>query len=366
MWVLELVMEKIDVTSTVFNYVVKDLSNELIGGYINNIQAIDENTFKIKIHKQKTKQLIVNNNICFLSDYVLPTNETNGLTKFLKKTLLNQRVHDIKQDKNNRVVYFKLDKHYLIFEFFSNSNIILTDLDLKIITSKQKEEWKDRIIKKGEIYKFPANIDIREHTENEIIKQLEEDNKIKIGDINKRGLISYLVKKYKLPPSDIEIVIGEKEKITKETIKRIKGIYEFKNPRLVVLDGNKNKILSVVDEEGKLYDDVEKYYLEVYKNNVVEIQTTKQNKNNIILTEQIDTKRRFEEQINKLNKEGEIIYSYFTHIEQINTQIKLATNKKINETEIISKINDYLNNNKISMKIISINQKSKTYVAEFE
>ncbi len=359
-------MDKIDVTSTVFCYVVKNLCEELVGGYINNIQAIDENTFKIKIHKKKTKQLIINNNICFLSDYVLQTNETNGLTSYLKRTLFNQRVHEIKQDKNNRVIYFKLDKFYLIFEFFSKSNIILTDLDFKIITSKQKEEWKDRLIQKGEIYKFPANIDIKELSEKEIIEKLEDDLKKKISEITKKELITYLVKKYNLPPSDIEIVIGEKEKISKETIKHIKGIYNYENPRLVILDGNKNKILSVVNEEGQLYDEIEKYYLEIYKDKTVEIQTTKQNKNQFILNEQIETKKKFEDYITKLNTEGEVIYSYFTYIDQINQQIEIATNKKVSEKEIIKRINDYLEKNKVSIRINSINQKTKTYIADFK
>jgi predicted ribosome quality control (RQC) complex YloA/Tae2 family protein len=359
-------MEKIDVTSTVFRYIVKNLSDELVGGYINNIQSIDEDTFKIKVHKKKTKQLIVNPKLCFLSDYVLPTNETKGLVAYLKKTLLNQRIHEINQDKNNRVVYFKLDKFYLILEFFSKSNLILTDLDFKIITSKQKEEWKDRLIQKGQIYKFPTNTDIKILEDAKIIKLLEEDLAKRLGSLTKKELITYLVKKYNLPPSDIEIVVGEKEKISKETIKNIKEIYNYENPRLVILDGNKNKMISVVNEEGKLYDELEKYYLEVYKDNTVEVQTTKQNKNKVILTEQLETKTKFEDYINKLNKEGELIYSYFTYIDQINKQIEIATTKKINELEIIKIINGYLDKSKVPIKIISINQKNKTYIADFK
>jgi len=35
-------MDKINATSTVFYYVAKNLEEELVNGYINNIQAIDE------------------------------------------------------------------------------------------------------------------------------------------------------------------------------------------------------------------------------------------------------------------------------------------------------------------------------------
>jgi len=359
-------MDKINATSTVFYYVAKNLEEELVNGYINNIQAIDEQTIKIKIHKTKTKQLIVNPNICFLSEYILPTSQTKGLAYFLKQKLFNQRIHEIKQDKNNRVIYFKLDKFYLIFEFFSNSNIILTDLDLVVITSKQKEEWKDRIIKKGEKYSFPSNIDFKKLNINEIIESIEPELNKKITDLTKKDLISYLVKKYSLPPADIEIIVGEKEKITKETIKNIKEIYNYKTPRIVILDRNDNKIISIVNEEGALYSELETYYLEIYKDRAAETNTTKKEKREIILEEQTIAKAKFETEIQRLNKEGEQIYSHFTYIDQINKQIEIATTKKINEKEIITKINDYLIKSKLGFEIKSINQKKKTYIIDFK
>ena len=359
-------MEKIDATSTVFYYIVKNLEEELVNGYINNIQCIDENTFKIKIHKIKTKQLIVNQNLCFLSEYILPTSETKGLFYFLKQKLFNQKIREVKQDKNNRVIYFKLDKYYLIFEFFSNSNIILTDIDFKVITSKQKEEWKDRITKKGEIYSFPSNIDFKELKEKEIIEVIEKELNKKLGDLTKKELISYLVKKYSLPPVDIEIVVGEKEKITATTIEHIKGIYNYTTPKITILDRNTSKIISIVNEEGELYSDLENYYLEIYKDKAAETNTTKKEKRKVILEEQTLAKTKFEEDIKRLNKEGEYIYAYFTYIDQINKQIELATTKKVSEKEIIEKINNYLIKSKLPFEIKSINQKKKTYTIDFK
>jgi len=357
-------MDKITATSTIFYYVAKDLEKELVNGYINNIQTIDQDTFKIKIHKTKTKQLVINQNICFLSDYILPTSETNGLISFFKKKLFNQKIHEIKQDKNNRVIYFKLDKYYLIFEFFSNSNIILTDLDFIVITSKKKEEWKDRIIQKGEKYNFPTNIDFKELNEKEIINNIEKELNKKIQDLNKKTLISYLVKKYSLPPIDIEVVVGEKEKITKETIKHIKDIYNYKTPRIVILDRGTDKYISIVNEEGQLYSELENYYLEVYKTKVAEKNETKKEKRQAILQEQTIAKSKFEDEITRLNKEGELIYTYFMYIDQINKQIEIATTKRINEQEIITKINNYLLKNKIGFEVKSINQKKKTYIID--
>ncbi len=200
----------IEVTSTCIYYISKILNEELSQGYINNIQQINEEYIKIKIHKQQTKQLIIMPNICFLSNYSLQTLPLTGFIKYLRNTLYNQKIKEIKQDKNNRVIYLKLDKYYLIFELFSNSNIILTDTNYKIISSKQKETWKDRTIKKNEIYLFPNGEDIKEKNIQEILNQTKKT----IGDKpTKKQIISYFVKNYNISPYELEKIEYTKIKI---------------------------------------------------------------------------------------------------------------------------------------------------------
>ena len=86
------------------------------------------------------------------------------------------------------MICFELDSFNLIFEFFAKSNIILTDKEFKIITSKQKEEWKDRTIKKFEIYKFPEGKDITQINEKDIIEN------------EKKEIIREITKKYQIAP----------------------------------------------------------------------------------------------------------------------------------------------------------------------
>ena len=352
-------MKKLDVTSTAFFYIVKELETEFLNGYINNIQLVnyeENNILKFKIHKTKTKELIITPQILFVTDLIYPTNpECGGLIKFLKKKLYNQKIHEIKQDKNNRVIYFKLDAYYLIFEFFSNSNIILTDHEFNIVTAKQKEEWKDRIIKKNEKYLFPQNKDIKEVD----IKQLMDETK----DFDLKQTISYLVKEYNTYPG---YLVGDTKE---EVVKRLKEIYSFNNPLLYLEEKGEKEIVVVRENDSvvdnyKFFEAISKHYIENIKIDNVKEEVTKTKKQNSILESQEKTKEEYLEIANTLQKEGEAIYSYFQTIEKINEQIRLARDKKINETEIIEKLNLYFSKNQKELKVTKIDLKNKTYTLE--
>jgi predicted ribosome quality control (RQC) complex YloA/Tae2 family protein len=344
-------MIKMETTSTAFYYISKNLEEEIKNGYINSIQTIDKNVWKIKIHRKKTKQLIINPYICFLSEYQIPVTNIGGFEKYLKKKLYNQKVWDIKQHKNNRLIYLKLDKYYLIFEFFSKSNIILTDNEFKIITSKQKEEWKDRTIKKGEIYKFPVGEDLKEKTDTEI--------NLEFKDKEKKQIISELAKKYNIAPIESNLILE------KNNLNNIKELYNYKNPLLTLKKHNNKDIITVTDNnKNNIYINIEKIFLEKYKEQKIESKNKKKQKLENILKEQKKTIKKFEEKISCLEKEAQQIYSYFTYIDEINKQIEKALKKKIHSNEIINKINNQLNKINQPLKIININQKNKTYKLE--
>lgn len=357
-------MKKLEVTSTAFFYIVKELQEEVLGGYINNLQLVnqeDNNLIKIKIHKKKTKELIVSPNILFLTELAYPVNpESGGLIKCLKKKLYNQKIQEIKQDKNNRVVYFKLDDYYLVFEFFSNSNIILTDLDFKVITSKQKEEWKDRIIKKNEIYSFPQGKEIVKKTEKELLDEIK--------DKDLKATISYFVKEYNIYPGYIN-----KEKTQKEIVKKIKGIYDCETPALVLEKGrNEDEILVLVaigkekQEPFDFFKIISETLAEKLKTEETVTEKKSKNKNVSILESQIKTRKEYEKIANDLQKEGEKIYEYFQIIENINEQIRLARNKKIAPDVIIKKLNEYFSKNQKELSIKSIDTKERSYVLEIK
>ncbi len=343
-------MDNYQATSTVFFYIVKQLREKLLDGYLNNVQTIDKNVWKLKIHKKKTKELIVTPEICFISEKLFPVTDILGFEKYLKKKMYNQKIKDIYQDKNNKVICFVFDKYNLIFEFFSNSNIILTDLDFIIITSKQKEAWKDRSIKKGEKYLFPGGEDIKLKTEKEINEELK--------DLDQKEIIKVLSKKYNVAPIEVNEIIDNKKNIIKEIFKK----YTLEKPKLKIIEKDKKKI-GIVSKNGEdIFSFFENYFSEKYENKEVVIEKKKKDKNREILEIQENKKIEILEKIKSLEQEGEFIYNYFTIIENINKQIKIAIDKKINEKEIIEKINQIIK--KDNLKINSINQKNKAYEIE--
>lgn len=357
-------MKKLEVTSAAFFYITKELQAEITGGYINNLQLVDHednNLIKIKIHKTKTKELVVSPQILFLTELTYPVNpEGGGLIKFLKKKLYNQRIQEIRQDKNNRVIYLKLDDYYLIFEFFSNSNIILTDLELKIITSKQKEEWKDRIIKKNEKYTFPQGKEIFEKTQKELLEEIK--------DKDLKATISYFVKDYNIYPGYIN-----QEKTQKDIVKKIKELYDLKNPSLVLEKGKTEDELLVLVAKGKEKQDpfdffkiISENFAEKLKTEETKIEKKSKNKQTSILDSQIKTRKEYEKIASNLQIEGEKIYEYFQIIEKVNEQIRLARDKKIGPEEIIKKLNDYFSKNHKELHIKSIDTKERSYVLEIK
>lgn len=337
-------MEKLIVTSTVFYYISNKLKEELIGGYINSVQTIDNKVWKIKIHKKETKNLIVAEDICFLSNYKFPVDEIGGFERYLKKKLDNQKIHEINQHENNRLIYFKLDKFYLIFEFFSKSNIILTDLDFKIITSKQKEEWKDRVIAKNQIYKFPQSTHILNY---------KEDINNEIKELSKIELIKYFSKKFNIAPAELN-------KLKEITVDNIKQMYEITTPVLEIAENNYVVVKSNKDKD--FFESIEQIYLKKYTQKFIKKEDTKIKKTEKILFDQEKHKQELLNKIKETKQQGDLIYQYFTTIEQINNSINKALEKEIPINEIIEKINSVLTKQKSELRIKKIDRKSKSYI----
>jgi len=356
-----------DVTSTCFYYISQILENELVGGYINNVQNINDQTLKIKIHKKQTKQLIITKELCFLSNEFLSTEASGGFIKFLKKKLYNQKIQDVKRDKDNRLLYFVLDKYILIVEFFSKSNIILTDKDFKIISARENETWKDRVIKKNEIYKFPAGKDITETDDaklKEDLQQITDTNK----KLDKKNIISFFVKEYNLHPVLLEnLWLNTEPDLTIITIvKKIRELYLIKNPKLYIIPTMK-KTVSVFESKNPI--NASDFFSEIIPeyNNLIEtkdakITISKLTKITQILHSQENAREEFIARANLQDIEGAFIYAHFTIIDKINRQINLAIAKKIPVDEITNAINIYFKNKNIDIFIKKIDLKTKKYI----
>jgi predicted ribosome quality control (RQC) complex YloA/Tae2 family protein len=355
----------IEFTSNSLGYITKELENEILLGYINNIQNIDFNTIKLKIHRKETKQLIINSKFLYIPSLNIEAMEkSTAFIKFLKKKLDNQRIHEIKQYKNNKLIYFKLDSYYLIFELFSNSNVVLTDLEFKVISARRYERWKDRNIIRNELYGFPESNYFLDTTKEEFIKE-------NIGK-TKKGFISENVRKYNIAPIYLNNIFDENklyDDLNKENLDliytQLNELFIIDNQNLKIIKTKNKKIIIIekTEDENKInFSDLEKIVVnnKIMKDNSPTTKKIKKIEN--IVDIQLQSKATFLENVEKYKQQGESIYCNFMIIDEINKQIDIATTKKIDSKEICLKINYYFKTKNLDLNIKNIDLKNKTYI----
>lgn len=94
--------------------------------------------------------------------YVRPApKEPTRFAMQVRKHLEGAVVRKFEQYGMDRVLFFDFGKDEkqlrLVIEMFSDGNLILTDIGGKIIVPYRPEEWKDRTLKRGANYIFPAS-----------------------------------------------------------------------------------------------------------------------------------------------------------------------------------------------------------------
>lgn len=96
----------------------------------------------------------------YMTDYKeeMPQNPPQFCTN-LRKHLKTARIRSIEQLDFERILKLKFttkDKtYYLMIELFSKGNAILCNEQMKIIYPMTHQKWKDRLIKGGQMYKYP-------------------------------------------------------------------------------------------------------------------------------------------------------------------------------------------------------------------
>ncbi len=337
---------------TLSNLALKHLIEELQileNGFINNSQTTKEGLLKLKIHtKQGDKNLIITDNLLYLSEKSLPANQNpGGFSALLKKYLNNQRIISLKQKGLDRILVFEFPEKYLIVELFAKGNIILCERDFKIIKAMKKEEWKDRKLQKDEIYKFPSSKGINplEENENEFYEKLIKNKKTFFGaTLDILNIFPTLLEKV-----FIDLNFDKKEnasEITKDKATKllslIKKIYNSKEEKPYL---NQNIIYST--ELGltkeKEFENLNKAINELIitqepKNlskKVMEKKENKVDKISIILN-QI---KKLELDEKELKEKGDKIYLNYSEIKELVETIKKGEKKGLSAEEIMEKIN---------------------------
>lgn len=120
------------------------------------MQQLGKELFKISFRNKKELLIEIGRRFNLTSySYKAPA-QASSAAMLLRKHLSGKRLVSLKQHNFDRVVTLDFDDRRLIAEFFADGNLILADSTGKIIWCFRSEEWKDRKVRRGEIYVYPA------------------------------------------------------------------------------------------------------------------------------------------------------------------------------------------------------------------
>jgi predicted ribosome quality control (RQC) complex YloA/Tae2 family protein len=208
----------------------------LVKGKVSQIYHQEKKEVLLQLHAPgKGKQLLKlfpGKFLCLSNEKKESPANPSGFCMQLRKYVSNAFIKDVYQKDSERIVIFELekkDKYYLILEFFSKGNLILTDDKFEIIATLEWQRWKDRIIKPKEKYEFPKlGVNWKKITEKELTSIINNSEKSNIStslatEVGFGGLYAEeICKVSEVSKSKKPAEIGSKEvKAIFKTIKRI-------------------------------------------------------------------------------------------------------------------------------------------------
>jgi predicted ribosome quality control (RQC) complex YloA/Tae2 family protein len=149
-------------TSLELSVVVKELQ-QLVGSKVNKIHQPSSRILMLDLFKTGGHKFLVKVDSgvgMFATSYSVKNPLTPfGFCLFLRKHLNGSKLVALIQNKLERIIEFHFDTkdglRILVCELFSKGNFVLCDGAYKIINCAAVQQWKDRTIKRGEIYKYP-------------------------------------------------------------------------------------------------------------------------------------------------------------------------------------------------------------------
>tara|TARA_Y100000034_G_scaffold136940_1_gene217408 strand:- start:4412 stop:5443 length:1032 start_codon:yes stop_codon:yes gene_type:complete len=166
---------------------IKEITKELqvlINSKIDKVFMDNNNEMYLQLHtpnQGKTFLRIETGTTLHLTEFKPAFKQANSFCTSLRKLINNARIRSIKQIDFERIIKIELEKQttsYLILEFFSKGNIILTDNKNIIINCIFKQKFSTRSILPKQEYKHPKlKYNILEITKEDLKKMLETTEK---------------------------------------------------------------------------------------------------------------------------------------------------------------------------------------------
>ncbi|MBN1377453.1 NFACT family protein [Candidatus Woesearchaeota archaeon] len=360
---------KNQISSLELNYLTRELKT-LVNSKLNKVYS-KKNSFVFDFHKTSKGRLMLKVELpgkIYLTKYKEEYEEPGNFCMFLRKHLANSFVRDIYTKDFERILIIefktKEKKLKLIFELFSKGNIVLVDDKGIIKNIYRKEEWKDRILKPKEKYKFPpSGINIINMDMNEFRIKIMKSNKDLVRTLAVKfslgGLYSEEVCVRTKTKKGINTSILKKNELLK-LYKTIKSMLNSKeDPTAYFEDG---KLKEITPFELRMFQNLEKKKYSSFNESLDEslsIMAEEKNEEEIIKTKKGKVEKLKEiiekqkEDINKrLNiidensKKGEILYKNYNMLKQL-----LDDFRKIQKEHSWEEIKEKLKNHKIIKEI---------------
>ena len=283
----------------------------------------------------------------------------------LRKYINNAVIKDIYQKDAERIVVFELEKekrYSLIVELFSKGNVILTDEMSTIITSLERQIWKDRVVKPGEKYVFPkSEVNWKKITEKELATILKKSEKKNLAvslatEVGLGGLYAEEVcRKNEIDKNKIPQDITEKE--AKEIINTSKEFLKWiKEPQGYIYEDEVTPF-PLMDQKEMVKTKTYNEAINTLKpNERISPYETKINSLNKIITTQEEAIQQLQENIELNTKKGELVYEKYSPLQKL-LDIVAEMRKSKEWSEIAKEL-------KKEKKITSIDLKSKTIMVE--
>src|SRR5574342_1000310 len=132
------------------SFLVKEIANQTVGYYVNNIYSINQNSVLFKLHHPEKPDLflVISSIGMWVTSIKIEALEENKLVKRLRDDLLRLKIVKVEQIGVERIAYLTFsgfDKEsVLICEFFGDGNILLCNKDLKVLALLHSIEVRHR------------------------------------------------------------------------------------------------------------------------------------------------------------------------------------------------------------------------------
>lgn len=154
--------------------IVAELSERIEGDYFKKFYEVDKGTFLIKFRDSVVIDL---RGYIFLGKLETPIQPT-PFAMLVRKHLENKKLLSVEQHEFERIVKMDFGSIKIIIELFGEGNFVLVDENGIVLMPYYTREFRHRVVRKGEVYKFPPALkNPLSLTPNDFVETFREEKK---------------------------------------------------------------------------------------------------------------------------------------------------------------------------------------------